>query len=224
MLSEIQKRLLEFLGDQQASNGFLPSVREVMKFLRVRSTNTAQYHLTRLRAEGYLESARGRARAYSLTQRAREFLGTIDERARGAASRLGDAVGSAVRGRPIPLLGRITAGALDLAVEDPQDALDLAQFMGADEATFALRVEGDSMRGAGIFDGDIVVVRRQSHIRDGEIGAVLVDDETTVKTIHYEGDEIVLRPANPEHQDIRVPLSHPALQVCGRVIGVVRRV
>jgi len=223
MLAEKHKSLLEFLGSYQASHGFLPSVREVMAFLRVRSTNTAQYHLRQLEAEGYVSRKRGRARAFHLTERAREALGALGRRLSEASGRAADALAAAGR-RAIPLLGRITAGSLDLAVEDPQGTLDLAEFVRADNATFALRVEGDSMIGAGIYDGDLVIVRRQATLRDGEIGVVLVDGETTVKYFHREGDRIILRPANDRYNDIRIPRHHPTLEICGRVIGVVRRV
>jgi repressor LexA len=223
MLADKQKSLLEFLGSYQESHGYLPSVREVMGFLGVRSTNTAQYHLNRLEAEGYLNRERGRARAFQLTDRAREAVASLGRRIGRATSRAADAVASLGRGA-IPVLGRITAGSLDLAIEDPQGTLDLAEFVRADEATFALRVEGDSMTGAGIFDGDLVIVRRQPQLRNGEIGVLLVDGETTVKHVHFEGDEIVLRPANDRHREIRIPRNHPTLEICGRVIGVVRRV
>lgn len=207
MLGEKQKTLLRFLWDYQKAHGFLPTVREVMRFLGVRSTNTAQYHLNRLVSGGYLRREPGRARAFYMTDRARQALETVGLPAH----------------RGIVLLGRITAGSLDLAMEDRRDELDLAGFVGADERTFALRVEGDSMTGAGIFDGDIVIVRRQGQLRDGEIGVVIVDGETTVKYVHFEPHEIVLRPANEQYREIRIARDHPNLEVCGRVIGVVRR-
>ena len=219
MLADNQKSLLKFLGDYQAEHGFLPSVRDVMAFLRVRSTNTAQYHLNRLKAEGYLSRERGRARAFQLTDRAREALGSIGRGVQRAADTVARAAGAG-----IPLLGRVTAGALDAAIEDAQGELNLAEFVHADEATFALRVDGDSMAGAGMFDGDVVIVRRQPHVREGEIGVLLVDGETTIKSVHYEPDAIVLRPANDRYREIRIPRNHPTLETCGRVIGVVRRV
>lgn len=223
MLSDQQRRLLEFLAEYQAAHGFLPSVREVMKCLGVRSTNTAQYHLNKMKAGGYLRRVKGRARAYSLTDRARNALGQLGQVVGDAVSRSAGAIDS-IRGRTIPLVGRITAGDLDLAVEDAANQPDVADFLGADESTFALRVEGDSMQDAGIYDGDLVVVHRQSHLRDGEIGVVLVDGETTVKTIRFEAEEMILSPANPSYCDIRIPRSHPNLEVCGRVIGIVRRI
>jgi len=223
MIADKQKSLLQFLGSYQAAHGFLPSVREVMAFLRVRSTNTAQYHLNRLKSEGYVRRERGRARAFQLTDRAREIVGSLGRQISATSSRAIETIASAGR-QAIPLLGRITAGSLNLALEDPQGALDLAEFVRADEATFALRVEGDSMMGAGIFDGDLVIVRRQAQLRDGEIGVLLVDGETTVKYIYYQDDEIVLRPANERYGERRISRNHPTLEVCGRVIGVVRRI
>ncbi len=220
-----QHRLLQFLGRYLAERGFLPSVREVMQFLRVRSTNTAQYHLKNLEKEGYLQRERGRARAFQLTEKARRMLGAMDRRMGRVAADLADSVRglAAPARRSIPLLGRITAGALDLAVEDALGSVDLAEFVRADENTFALRVDGDSMAGAGILDGDVVIVRRQSALQNGEIGVVLVDGETTVKYVSVEGEEVVLRPANERYRDIRIARSRPGLQVLGRVIGVLRR-
>jgi repressor LexA len=223
MPDDKQKSLLQFLGGYQTAHGFLPSVREVMAFLRVRSTNTAQYHLKNLERDGYLRRERGRARAFQLTGRATAALGALGRRLTEASSRAAETIAAAGR-KAIPLLGRITAGSLDLAVEDARGALDLAEFVRADDATFALRVEGDSMTGAGIFDGDLVIVRRQPTLRNGEIGVLLVDGETTVKYVRTEGDEVVLRPANERYREIRIPRNHPTLEVCGRVIGVVRRV
>ena len=216
MITDKQKDLLRSLVEHQEHHGYLPSVREAMKLLRVRSTNTAQYHLNRLQDEGYLRRDAGRARAYRLTQRAHEFLASIGRKTA--------APGSAAPAAGIPLLGRITAGPLRLAAEEAQGMLDLVDFVGADAGTFALRVDGDSMKGAGIMHGDLVIVRRQPTLNEGDIGVLLVDGETTVKFIHFEDEEIVLRPANPQYSDIRIPRHHPALEICGRVIGVVRRV
>jgi len=223
VLAEKQKGLIEFLSSYQAAQGFLPSVREVMDFLGVRSTNTAHYHLKRLESEGYLRRLKGRARAFRLTERAREAIGSLGRGARAAGRRTAATMASVGR-RVIPLLGRITAGSLDLAIEQPQGGLDLSEFVRADEATFALRVEGDSMSGAGILDGDAVIVRRQPQLRNGEIGVVIVDGETTVKHFHREKNAIVLRPANERYKPIRIPTNHPSLEICGRVIGVVRRI
>ncbi|MCX8038698.1 MAG: transcriptional repressor LexA, partial [Candidatus Sumerlaeia bacterium] len=187
--------------------------------------NTAQYHLRTLEKEGYLQRERGRARAFQLTEKARRALGEMGRHLDGLAANLADSARGLAQParRPIPLLGRITAGALDLAVEDMQGAVDLADFVHADENTFALRVEGDSMAGAGILNGDVVIVRRQSALENGEIGVVLVNGETTVKYFSIEGDAVVLRPANERYRDIRVARHHPGLEVLGRVIGVVRK-
>lgn len=216
-------RLLEFLGDFQNAHGYFPSVREVMDFLGVKSTNTAHYHLSQLEKGGFLRREPGRARAFQLTERARDALMQAGYRAGGSIATAVDTL-TAARLRRIPMLGRITAGVLDLAIEAPQGELDVGEFVGADESTFALRVEGDSMTDAGIYDGDLAIVRRQSELRERDIGVLIVDGETTCKFIHHEPDEIVLRPANPAYAEIRIPRNHPALEVCGRVIGVVRRV
>ncbi len=125
--------------------------------------------------------------------------------------------------RGIPLLGPIAAGEPILAVEDLSERLDVqADFFGGGEL-FALRVSGDSMIGDHIVDGDVVVVRRQEDVPDGEIGAVLLEEDVTLKRVRRSHGSLELRSSNPSVQTIRVLPGGVQPRVLGQVVGVVRK-
>ena len=177
--------------------GAPPTVREVQEAFGFRSVQTAREHLEALVAEGRLAKMPGRARGYRLP--------------RGS--------GRAAPTRLVPLLGRVPAGPWDTAVEDLEGYLPVQSTRAAGKL-FALRVHGDSMTGAGILPGDIVVVRRQPTARSGDIVVARVDDEATVKRLRMRGRRIELHPANPAH-----PVLKPArdeLTLLGKVIEVRR--
>lgn len=123
--------------------------------------------------------------------------------------------------RPLrfPLVGKIAAGYPIEKVQD-EDELDLTDLAGADESLFALRVEGESMRDEGILEGDYVLIRRTDVARDGDrVVALLPDGQTTLKTFFKKDDHILLQPANPEFEPIKVKFC----QIQGVVRGVIRR-
>jgi repressor LexA len=176
--------------------GSPPTVREVQAAFGFRSVETARAHLAALVAEGRLEQRRGRARGYRLP---------------------------APSGPPtvlVPLLGRVAAGSLDTAVEDWEGCLPVRSRHGAGDL-FALRVRGESMRGAGILPGDVVVVRRQATASSGEIVVALVGEEATVKRLRRRGRRVELHPDNPAFEPI---LPDPReLKLLGKVIEVRRQ-
>src|SRR5262249_20405249 len=122
----------------------------------------------------------------------------------------------------IPVLGRIAAGTPILAVENREDVIPLPpDWLGAQgQDVFALRVRGDSMIDAHIVDGDLVLVRKQEAATSGEIVAVLLDGEATVKRFTREGDSVVLKPEHPTMKPIVVRPERGELQVVGKVTGV----
>jgi repressor LexA len=126
-------------------------------------------------------------------------------------------------GISVPLVGRITAGAPILADENVEDYLVLPTGYVGEDDHFALRVAGDSMTGAGILDGDVVVVRRQDTADEGDIVAALLtgpaEDEATVKRLHRSGGRSQLLPANPAYQ----PIDMTNGQILGRVVAVLRK-
>lgn len=183
-------------------DGRPPTLREVRDALGFRAVESVRSHLTALVEEGRLAKKPGRARGYALPE-------TVGQ---GGVPRL------------VPLLGRVPAGPTDLAVEDVDGYLP-SRSAGGDEM-FALRVRGDSMRDAGIMDGDVVIVRRQPTASSGSIVVALIGDEATVKTLHVSNGNgrargcIELRPENSDYEPI-VP-DPDELQILGKVVEVRR--
>ena len=171
-----------------------PTVREVQENLGFKAVQTAREHLTRLVEEGRLVKQPGVSRGYRLP--------------------------SDDPGIPpilVPLLGQVQAGAPTLAVEDVEAYLPVHSSYPAEEL-FALRVKGESMIGAGILPGDIVIVRRQPLVASGEIVVALVGDEATVKTLRQRRKNFYLEPANPDFE----PIAPTEFTLLGRVIEVRR--
>lgn len=174
-----------------------PTVREVQEAFGFRSVQSAREHLETLVAEGKLAKLPGKSRGYRLPP--------------------GRSATPAVL---VPLLGRVQAGDLTTAVEDPDGGFLTVQTRSAQDELFALRVRGESMLGAGILPGDVVIARRQSTASSGDIVVALVGEEATVKTLRRRGRRIELHPHNPAFEPI---VPHPAeLVLLGKVIEVRR--
>ena len=189
-LTDRQAKLLRFIQDHIRAQGFPPTIREIGQAFRYRSTGTVRDHLRALVAKGHLRTTPGKSRGL-----------------------LPSPVALA-----LPILGRVPAGRPLLAEENLEGTLDLArEFRG--EKVFALKVRGDSMEGAGIHEGDLVVVRAQEQAQAGEIVVAAVEGETTVKRLGQRAGHWELQAANPRYAPI--PVS-PTTRVVGRVIGVVR--
>ncbi|GAB4260466.1 MULTISPECIES: LexA family protein [Deferrisoma] len=191
---ETRQKVFRFVRDRILA-GHPPTVREVQEALGFRSVQTARKHLERLVAEGRLVVTRGKARGYRLP-------------------------GSATPTVLVPLLGRVPAGPTDTAVEHLEGYLPV-EARGEEPELFALRVRGDSMVGAGILPGDLVVVRRQATARTGDIVVARVGDEATVKRLRLTRGRVELLPENPRHEPI---VPDPAeVEILGKVIEVRRR-
>ncbi len=174
-----------------------PTVREVQEAFGFRAVQTARQHLEQLVEEGRLQADRGKARGYRL---ARLFPGKDSNP------------------MLVPLLGRVPAGALDEAIEDPDGYLSVDARVSDD--LFALRVRGESMTGAGILPGDLVVVRRQPTAKNGDIVVALVESEATVKTFKSRGRRVELCPENPVFDAIVLDANE--VTILGKVIEVRR--
>lgn len=181
---------------EQLLKGFPPTVREVQRVFGFRSTQTAREHLEKLVTEGKLAKEQGKARGYRLPS----IPGTEPFIA-------------------VPLLGRVQAGALTTAFEDPDGYVPVQGTHDRSEL-FALRVRGKSMVGAGILPGDLVIVRRQSTANSGEIVVAMVEDEATVKRLKIKGGRAELHPENPDFETI-IP-DPENLALLGKVIEVRR--
>ena len=206
-LTEKQRRVIEVIQQWIKDHGFPPTIREMGKQLNIKSLRGVTTHLDAIAKKGYLTRQRG---------------------ARGIRLLIESASATVEQAIRVPILGRIAAGSPLLAEEnlDGQlvlDALILGR-MNPDSPTrhFALRVQGTSMQGAGILDGDYVVVRQQPEAENGEVVAALLGDEATVKRFYKEEDHVRLQPENPTMQPIIVGREQP-LEILGKVVAVFRQ-
>ena len=206
MLTTRQQEIWQFLAEYVDAHGYPPTVREIGDAVGLASPSTVHAHLANLERAGLLRRDPTKPRAIELVGRRRE------ENPAQAAST-----------PTLPLVGRIAAGGPLLAEEAVEDEIAVPEPLGRD-ADFLLRVKGDSMIGAGILDGDIVVVRKQADARTGDIVVALVGDdesadEATVKTFHRERDgRIRLQPENTALE----PLYPEHVEILGKVTGVFR--
>jgi repressor LexA len=207
MLTTRQQEIWQFLAEYVDAHGYPPTVREIGDAVGLASPSTVHAHLANLERAGLLKRDPTKPRAIELVGRKRE----------DAPSRTSSPVPT------LPLVGQIAAGGPLLAEEAVEDEIAVPEPLGRD-ADFLLRVKGDSMIEAGILDGDIVVVRKQSDARAGEIVVALVGDdeaadEATVKTFHRERDgRIRLQPENAALE----PLYPDHVEILGKVTGVFR--
>lgn len=186
--SNKQTEIYEFLCDFIDRNGHAPSIREIAEAVGLKSTATVHYHLNELKRIGKIEMDEKKKRTISLPEGARS--------------------------KQVPIIGVVTAGYPILAQENIEGYLP----WDGDKRCFALRVRGDSMIGAGILDGDIVVVRPQPTAMEGQIVVALLGDEATVKRLHYIEGGVLLLPANPAYP----PLDAMQATIVGLVKAVYR--
>jgi len=194
-LTKMQGLILEFLKDCIERYGYPPTIREIGSHFNI-LWPAARQHLRALEKKGFI-------RINPLKSRGIEIIGLKRNRERS-----------------IPVAGRIRAGEPVFAVEeiDMHIIVDPELFPQAD--TFALKVKGDSMKDAGIFDGDFVIVKKQNIIEHGEIGVVLIGDEATVKRVLFEEGKIILKPENITMSP--VSYSPSRVSIIGKVIGLIR--
>lgn len=200
-LTPAQQRLLDYLRHKIATDGRTPSLREASADIQVSHAAVART-LRVLESKGLLKREGRYGRTVYLLNRARE-------------------VAALQRGRDVPIVGRITAG-LPMYAQSQWDGsvtVDAEVFRG--QNLFALRVQGDSMRGAGILDGDLVICEPRQYARNGEIVVALVGgEEATVKRFFLRAGHIELRPDNPAYTAMRYDLGEVLVQ--GKVIGLLR--
>ncbi len=201
-LTSRQQEIFEFIREHSATHGYPPTVRDIGKAVGLASSSTVHAHLANLEKAGLLRRDPTKPRAIELLDRAV------------------DAVRSAVRPAGLPLLGHVAAGQPILAEENIEEYVEVPQLAGGEDGEYVLRVRGESMKNAGILDGDFVVVRPQQTGRDGEIVVAMVEEEATVKRFFREADHIRLEPENETME----PIRSRDVQVIGRVVGVFRSV
>lgn len=198
-LTPKQQKIYDYILDFTAQHGYPPSVREIGSAVGLKSPSTVHFHLKGLEEAGVIVKAEGKTRAISLTNR------PVEEETDPHANQ-------------IPVVGNVAAGSPILAEECIEDYLTF-DTEGLTGEHFALRVRGESMLGAGILPGDLVVVHRQSEAESGQIVVALFEDEATVKTLRRRDGKVWLMPANDEYQ----PIDGTKAQIVGKVVAVVRR-
>ena len=217
--------ILAFIAESLRDRGYPPTIREIGAAFGIASTNGVRYYLDRLEQSGKIRRDRWTSRGIEL-----QAIQGLDVRARaeGRAPVLASAPPATARrsgSEPleIPLLGRVAAGAPILAEEHIEDTMFIDGALVRPGKHFALRVRGDSMKNAGIFDGDIVIVRHEAPVHSGEIAVVLIGDEATVKRVFPRREKMLLLPENDDYEPIEVRPGDPETRVAGKVVGVFRR-
>ena len=209
---ELNKRelaILKFIEKQIMTQGYPPSVREIGKAVGLSSTATVHGYLERLEDKGYIKKQDKKGRTLRLLK------GTTGEPKKMSTKDFYTQKELV----EVPVVGKITAGAPILAVENITDTFPIPiDFVGNSDC-FMLTVRGESMIEAGILDGDYILVRRQQDANNGEIVVALIDDEATVKTFYKEKDHIRLQPENSTMD----PIIVPTCEILGKVCGVFRK-
>jgi len=204
-LTKRQQEIFDFIRKYSAKYGYPPTVRDIGKAVGLASSSTVHAHLANLEKIGLLRRDPSKPRAIELLDRA---VGSAVESVRGIV-------------RPgLPLLGSVAAGQPILAEENIEDYVSVPEVAGGEEGEYLLRVRGDSMKNAGILEGDFVVVRPQDTARDGDVVVALLGEEATVKRFFHESDHIRLQPEN----DAMEPIRSKEVKVLGRVVGLLRSI
>jgi repressor LexA len=203
-LSKRQQEIMEFIKKEVRDKGYPPSVREIGEAVGLASSSTVHGHLARLEQKGLIRRDPTKPRAIEVLDLEQETDSRFEY--------------STVMA---PIVGKVTAGIPITAIENVEDYFPLPTRFVGDHNVFLLNVVGDSMIDAGIFDGDLVIVRQQSTANNGEIVVAMTeDDEATVKRFYREADHIRLQPENPTME----PMRYKNVTVLGKVIGVFREI
>ena len=211
-LTDRQRQVLDAIEEGARLNGRPPSIHELMRELDVASPNGIAKHLIALEAKGYIERGGG----------ARGIRLLVGGGAGGSGIALEESPPNADRLAYVPLVGDIAAGSPILAQENVEEVLPVPESMVDGGETFFLRVKGDSMIEEGIMPGDLVMVGKCDSVSNGELAAVMLEDEATVKRFYRRGGRIVLEPANPRYEPIVVDPSVTRCAVIGKITGLLR--
>jgi repressor LexA len=204
-LTDRQEEILRFIQQFRDENGYPPTLREIGRKFNIVSTFGVKRHLEALEKKGYLNIESNASRGISL-QPSDEF--PQFERNDNFAK--------------VPIIGRVAAGSPITAIENVEGSLIIdPSFMKSTDNCFALRVKGDSMINAGIFEGDLVVVLPKNEAANGETIVAMLEDEVTVKTFENKNNKVRLIPENDNYKPIDVT-GRKEFSIVGKVVGVVR--
>ena len=211
-LGKRQLAIYDFIRSYSEEHGYPPSVREIGAAVGLASPSTVHMHLKVLEERGLIKRDSKKPRTIEVMgKQATEPV----EDGQALASVAQDPASNSIS---LPLVGRVAAGTPILAEQNVEETLTLPTSIVGDSSSFILRVRGDSMVNAGIFDGDYIVVKEQHEAHDGEIVVALLDDSATVKTFYREADRVRLQPEN----DLMEPIYVKDPVILGRVTALVR--
>lgn len=196
-LGDIHMQVMQFIIENIDQKGYPPSVREICQRLGIRSTSTVHKYLGELEANGYIRRENAKNRSISVLRPGEDTRSRVLR---------------------VPMLGTVAAGQPILAVEQAGEYISFETSRFSRDELFALRIKGESMIEAGIFDGDYIVARRTPAAENGDIVVALIEDEATVKTFYKENGHYRLQPENAAME----PIIVESMQVLGRVIAVIR--
>lgn len=199
-LTKRQLQVYEYIKRSLLDKGYPPSVREICAAVGLKSSATVHSHLTKLEEKGYIKRDPAKPRAIEI----------LDETFLFNDSEI----------QKIPIVGRVTAGLPILALENIEEYFPLPTALVKDDTVFMLQVNGDSMVGRGIEDGDYVVVRQQASANNHDIVVALLDNEATVKTFYKMPSAIKLQPENPAYE----PIVRDDIKILGKVIALFRNI
>ncbi|MDD5945261.1 MAG: transcriptional repressor LexA [Clostridia bacterium] len=202
-LSQKQMQILEYMKREVKEKGYPPSVREICDAVGLKSTSTVHGHLERLERKGYIRRDPSKPRAIEIF--------TTD-----APEDNGSSVKEMLN---VPIIGTVTAGTPILAVENIEDTFPIPADYAPSGDIFMLRVKGDSMINAGIFNRDLILVKQQKTAENGDIVVALIEDFATVKTFYRENGYIRLQPENPTMS----PIIVRDVEILGKVVGLYRK-
>ena len=197
-ISDKQKEILEYMKQEILNKGYPPTVRDICEAVKLKSTSSVHSHLETLEKNGYIRRDPTKPRAIEI----------IDDNFNLTRREMTN----------VPMLGRVAAGEPILAVENVESYFPIPTEYMPNNDSFMLKVKGESMINAGIFDGDNVLVEKCSTARNGDMVVALVDDSATVKTFYKEADHIRLQPEN----DSMDPIIVKDCEILGKVFGVFR--
>ena len=198
-LTNTQKGILEFIINQKADIGIPPSLIEIAEKFGYRNKSTVRQHLQAIEKKGYIKRTSKKARSIELTLEEKMFV-------------------------PKPVLGEVAAGNPLTIYPDSIDMVSLPSVARMPKESFLLRVKGDSLKDAYIFNGDLVIVDPNKFPKDGDFTVAILDDASVVKRYFEKGSSIELHSENPEYETIVVEKSATNFKVVGVVIGVYRSI
>ncbi|MGF0095371.1 transcriptional repressor LexA [Peptoniphilus sp. SGI.035] len=201
-LNQRELEILFFIKRFIESKSYPPTVREICSGCNIKSTSTVYYALEKLESTNYIKKDASKTRAIEIVPQDDDILmlkkKTVD----------------------VPIVGRVTAGAPILAVQNIEDTMPLPVDFVSNKELFILKVRGESMINAGIFDGDYVIIEKTNSARNGEKVLALIDDEATIKTFYKEKNRYRLQPEN----DTMEPFYFDKVDILGKIVGLYRKI